>query len=33
MEAADSVYGPGTGKMGEIKVTHFGWEEDLLLGS
>lgn len=32
VEAADSVYGLGTSKMEEIKVSHFGWDEDLLLG-
>ncbi len=32
VEAADKVYGLGTSKMEEIKITHFGWEEDLLLG-
>lgn len=31
VEAADNVYGLGTSKMEEIKITHFGWEEDLLL--
>jgi hypothetical protein len=31
VEAADKVYGLGTSKMEEIKVAHFGWEEDLLL--
>ncbi len=32
VEAADKVYGLGTSKMEEINITHFGWEEDLLLG-
>ncbi len=32
VEAADKVYGLGTSKMEEIKIAHFGWEEDLLLG-
>jgi hypothetical protein len=32
VEAADKVYGLGTSKMEEIKITHFGWEGDLLLG-
>jgi hypothetical protein len=32
VETADRVFGLGTSKMEEIKVTHFGWEEDLLLG-
>jgi hypothetical protein len=32
VEAADRVYGLGTSKMGEIKVTHSGWEADLFLG-
>ena len=31
VEAADKVYGLGTSKMEEIKIAHFGWEEDLLL--
>jgi len=31
VEAADRVYGLGTSKMEEIKIDHFGWEEDLLL--
>jgi hypothetical protein len=30
--AADKVYGLGTSKMEKIKIAHFGWEEDLLLG-
>jgi len=32
VEAADKAYGLGTSKMEEIKISHFGWEEDLLLG-
>lgn len=32
VKAADKVYGLGTSKMEEIKIAHFGWEEDLLLG-
>jgi hypothetical protein len=32
VEAADKVYGLGASKMEEIKIVHFGWEEDLLLG-
>jgi len=32
VEAADKVYGLGTSKMEEIKIAHFGWEKDLLLG-
>jgi hypothetical protein len=32
VETADRVYGLGTSKLEEIKVTHFGWEEDLLMG-
>ena len=32
VEAADKVYGLGTSKMEEIKIAHFGWEGDLLLG-
>ena len=31
VEAADKVYRLGTSKMEEIKIAHFGWEEDLLL--
>ena len=31
VEAADKVYGLGTSRMEEIKIAHFGWEEDLLL--
>ncbi len=31
VEAADKVYGLGTSNMKEIKIAHFGWEEDLLL--
>jgi uncharacterized protein (DUF362 family) len=30
--AADKAYGLGTSKMEKIKIVHFGWEEDLLLG-
>ena len=32
VEAADKVYGLGTSKIKEIKIAHFGWGEDLLLG-
>jgi hypothetical protein len=32
VEAADKVYGLGTSKLEEIKISHFGWEDDLLLG-
>jgi hypothetical protein len=32
VEAADKAYGLGTSKLEEIKIAHFGWEEDLLLG-
>ena len=32
VEAADKVYGLGTSKWEEIKIAHFGWDEDLLLG-
>ena len=32
VEAADKVYGLGTSKREEIKIAHFGWDEDLLLG-
>ena len=31
VEAADNVYGLGTSKMEEIRIKHFGWEQDLLL--
>jgi hypothetical protein len=31
VEAADSVYGLGTSSWENIKVEHFGWEEELLL--
>ncbi len=31
IEAADKVYGLGTSRMKEIKIEHFGWEQDLLL--
>ena len=31
IEAADKVYGLGTSKMEEIKIEHFGWEQNLLL--
>ena len=31
-EAADKVYGLGTSKIEEIKITNYGWDEDLLLG-
>ena len=32
LEAADKTYGLGTSNWDNIKVQHFGWEEDLLLG-
>jgi hypothetical protein len=32
VEAADKVYGLGTSNMKEIKIAHFGWEKDMLLG-
>lgn len=32
VEAADKAYGLGTSKIEQIKIAHFGWEEDLLLG-
>lgn len=32
VEAADKVYGLGTSKIEKIKIAHFGWGEDLLLG-
>jgi hypothetical protein len=32
VEAADKIYGLGTSKMEEIKIAHYGWDEDLLLG-
>jgi len=32
VESADKSYGLGTSKIEEIKIAHFGWEEDLLLG-
>ncbi len=32
VEAADKAYGLGTSKLEQIKIAHFGWEEDLLLG-
>ena len=32
VEAADKVFGLGTSTWEEIKIAHFGWEEDLLLG-
>jgi hypothetical protein len=32
LEAADKTYGLGTSNWDNIKVEHFGWEEDLLLG-
>ncbi|UCD32632.1 MAG: DUF362 domain-containing protein [Desulfobacterales bacterium] len=31
LEAADKVYGLGTSRMEEIKIEHYGWEQDLLL--
>lgn len=32
VEAADKVYGLGTSDWSKIKVEHYGWDEDLLLG-
>ena len=32
IEAADNAYGLGTSKLEEIKISHYGWEEELLLG-
>jgi hypothetical protein len=32
VEAADKAYGLGTSQWEEIKIAHFGWDEDLLLG-
>jgi len=32
VEAADKEYGLGTSSWDNIEVSHFGWEEDLLLG-
>ena len=32
VEAADKVYGLGTSNWDNIKVEHYGWDEDLLLG-
>jgi hypothetical protein len=32
VEAADRAYGLGTSKLAEINISHFGWEDDLLLG-
>ncbi len=32
VEAADKIYGLGTSSWDSIKVEHFGWAEDLLLG-
>ena len=31
VEAADKVYGLGTSQMENIKIEHYGWDEDLLL--
>jgi hypothetical protein len=31
IEAADKIYGLGTSRMEEIKIDHYGWEQDLLL--
>ncbi|NIS60354.1 MAG: DUF362 domain-containing protein [Proteobacteria bacterium] len=31
VEAADKVYALGTSRMEEIRIEHFGWDEDLLL--
>jgi hypothetical protein len=33
VEAADKVYGLGTSDWEKIKVEHYGWDQDLLLGS
>jgi hypothetical protein len=32
VEAADKVYGLGTSDWNNIKVEHYGWDQDLLLG-
>lgn len=32
VEAADKVYGLGTSNWDKIKIEHYGWEEELLLG-
>lgn len=31
VEAADKAYGLGTSKLEEIKISHYGWDEDLLI--
>ena len=31
IEAADKAYGLGTSKLEEIKISHYGWEEDLFI--
>jgi hypothetical protein len=31
VEAADKVYGLGTSRMEEIRIEHFGWEQDILV--
>jgi len=31
VEAADKVYGLGTSQIENIKIEHYGWNEDLLL--
>jgi len=31
VEAADKVYGLGTSRMEEIRIEHYGWDQDLLL--
>jgi hypothetical protein len=31
VEAADKVYGLGKSRMEEIRIEHFGWEEDILV--
>jgi len=31
VEAADKVYGLGTSRMEEIRIEHFGWEQDILI--
>jgi hypothetical protein len=31
IEAADRIYGLGTSRMEEIRIEHYGWEQDLLL--
>ena len=31
IEAADKAYGLGTSKLEEIKISHYGWQKDLLI--